>query len=284
MKVLVTGAAGLLGTELVAVGGRRTALDVVGLDRGALDVTDGRAVRRAMEAHRPDVVIHAAAYTAVDRAEAEPEKARAINVGGARNVAFAAAEAGALFVYPSTDFVFDGEGDRPYRPDDATNPLGVYGRTKRDGEVAVAEVAGDGWLVVRTSWVYGAGGRNFVDAILGRARQGQGLRVVDDQTGSPTWARNLAEGLVDLAAADTRGTVHFTDAGGIAWLELAREALRLEDLVDVPVEGVSTAEWGAAAPRPTYSVLDTSSAETILGRPMMPWKVALGRYLRGRGA
>lgn len=277
MRYLVTGAGGILGTELRHLAAVR-GLDLIGLDRSDLDVTDADAVVDAVEGARPDVVIHAAAYTAVDRAESEPERARRVNVDGSAHVAAAAARAGATVVYVSTDFVFDGRAERPYRPDDPTGPAGVYGRTKLAGEDAVRGAAAE-HLVVRTSWVYGRGGRNFVDAILERARTGQALRVVQDQRGRPTWAANLARGLVDLAVSGARGTWHLTDGGPVTtWYGLAAEALRLAGL-EVPLAGVSTEEWGAPAPRPAYSALDVRATEERLGRAMPPWPEALAAYL-----
>lgn len=276
MRLLVTGAGGLLGTEVVPMA-RDRGHDVVSAARADLDVTDREAVTATLRHHCPDVVIHGAAYTAVDRAEEEPGEAHAVNVDGAHNVAAAAADVGAVCVYVSTDFVFDGRSDRPYPPDAPTAPLSVYGRTKRDGERVVADADG-AHLIVRTSWVYGAGGRNFLTAVLERARQGQALKVVSDQTGRPTWARNLARGILDLVDVEARGTWHVADGGWCTWYELARHALEVEDL-DVPVEPVTSEAWGAPAPRPRYSVLDVSATEALLGRQMTPWTEAVSAYL-----
>lgn len=295
MKVLLTGAGGLLGTELQRiVAGDPAVLPtlpappgdhlLVPLAHADLDVTDADAVRRAFTRHTPDAVLHCAAYTAVDRAESEPLAARRVNVEGATHVARAAARAGAVMVYPSTDFVFDGRSSQPYRPDDPPDPRSVYGRTKLEGEEAV-RAAGSEHLVVRTSWVYGAGGGNFVDAILERARAGKPLRIVADQTGRPTWARTLAATLLELMERDVRGLWHVADAGATTWHDFARGFLEMAGL-EARVEPVSTEAYGAPAPRPRYSVLDTSATEELLGRPMTPWREAVARYLaeRGRGA
>lgn len=280
MKILVTGGGGMLGTEFRALA-ERAGLDLIALPRAAMDVTDPEAVRAGMEAYGPEAVVHAAAYTAVDRAESEPDRARRVNVEGSAHVASAAAAAGARVVYVSTDFVFPGTSWTPYAPGDPTGPASVYGRTKLAGEDAVRRAAQD-HLVVRTSWVYGAGGGNFVDAILRRARTGAALRVVDDQHGRPTWARDLAEGIVALIRADARGTLHLSGGGPVVtWCEVARTALRLAGL-DVPVEPVTTEAWGAPAPRPRYSALDCTAAEAVLGEPLRPWPVALAGYLSGR--
>ena len=289
-------------------------MDCVPLGREGADVTDLEAVRGAIRmafdsargssplsgpgstpASRPSLwVIHCAAYTAVDRAESEPDQATRVNRDGAENVARAAAEAGARLAYISTDYVYDGDRDRPWLPTDPVAPRSVYARSKLEGEQAAARAirGGDGGgpgaghagrdteapLIVRTGWLYGAGGRNFVRAILDRAERGEDLRVVDDQRGRPTWAQNVAEVVLDLAERGTAGIWHVADGGDATWLEFAREAVRLRGL-EVRVEGVSTRTWGAAAPRPRYSVLDLTATEDALGRAMMTWQEALRRFL-----
>lgn len=290
MRILVTGAGGLLGRELQQLlrGDPQASIDLrsptrphdlVALSREELDVTDADAVRRAFDRHAPDAVLHCAAWTAVDRAEEEPREARRVNVGGATHVARAAAAAGAVMVYPSTDFVFDGEKDAPYLPDDPTGPLSVYGRTKLDGEEAV-RAAGPEHLVVRTSWVYGGGG--FVDAILARARAGEALRVVDDQVGRPTWARSLALLLFQLLEGGARGVWHVADAGAVSWYDFAGAILEAAG-EEAELTRVSSAAYGAAARRPAWSVLDTEATEAFLGRPMTPWPRSLERYLGREG-
>jgi dTDP-4-dehydrorhamnose reductase len=283
MKLLVTGAGGLLGTEVAREGAERGHA-LVALERAALDVTDADAVRERVGDESPTWVIHCAAYTAVDRAEDEPELAMRVNRDGAAHVARAAAGAGARMAHVSTDYVFDGRTRTPYRNDDEPAPLSVYGATKLAGERAVldASLAGRRPLVTRTGWMYGAGGRNFVNAMLARARAGEALRVVDDQVGRPSWARNVARGMLELVERGVEGVWHVADGGTATWLELAREALRVEGL-EARLDGVSTAEWGAAAARPRWSVLDVTATEQELGRPMEPWRNALRRYLEGRG-
>lgn len=284
MDILITGGCGLLGTELTAAA-RAEGHHVTAPDRDGLDVTDPERVRQVIARLRPEVVFHCAAYTAVDRAESEPDLAFAVNEGGAAAVAREAAEVGALLVYPSTDYVFDGRGHRsspagppsPYPPGAPTAPLGVYGRSKRAGEEAVA-AAGGRWLVARTSWLYGAAGRNFVTTILGLAAQGRHLRVVEDQLGRPTWARNLAAGLLELAELGATGTWHVADGGTATWYGLAHAALELKG-IPPRLEPASTEEYGAEAPRPLYSVLDIEATERRLGREMMHWRDALARFL-----
>lgn len=278
MKALVTGSGGLLGHALLRVLGRR-GVRVEALERRELDVARRSAVRRAVGRASPDVVFHCAAYTAVDRAESEPERAFAVNEGGAANVAAAVAATGALMVYPSTDYVFAGDSPVPRRPDDDVAPRSVYGQSKLAGEEAVRR-SGARHLIARTSWLFGAGGRNFVDAVLVRAAAGERVRVVDDQTGRPTWTDELARALTELARAGREGVHHVACSGRATWRELAQEALRLAGVV-ATVEAVTTEEFGAAAPRPRWSVLDISATEAALGRPMPRWKDALAGYLAG---
>ncbi len=275
--ILVTGGAGLLGREIVRAATTR-GYHVVALAHTDLDVTDAPAVRSALRTHAPTHVIHCAGYTAVDRAESEPELAMRVNRDGTESVAKAAAQAGTGLVYFSTDYVFDGTQTTPYLPSDAPAPVNAYGRSKLAGEYAAAD-AHPGPLIIRTGWLYGGGGSSFIQAILERAVGGKALSVVDDQHGRPTWTRNLAEGTLDLMTAGThQGMVHLADGGEATWLELARAAVTLAGY-EVDVQPVSTEAWGAPAPRPRYSVLDVTATEAVLGRSMMHWREALRRFL-----
>jgi dTDP-4-dehydrorhamnose reductase len=274
--VFVTGAAGLLGREMVRAATAR-GYHVVALAHTDLDVTDAPAVRSVVRAHTPTHVIHCAAYTAVDGAESEPELAMRVNRDGTESVAKAAAQAGAGLVYFSTDYVFDGLKVEPYLSSDSPAPVNSYGRSKLAGEYAAADAHPDP-LIIRTGWLYGGGGSSFIQAILKRAATGKGLRVVDDQHGRPTWTRNLAEGTLELLDAGAKGVVHFADGGEATWVDLARAALTLSGY-EIEVEPVSTEEWGAPAPRPRYSVLDLTATEAVLGCSMMHWREALRRFL-----
>lgn len=274
--VFVTGAAGLLGREMVRAATAR-GYHVVALAHTDLDVTDAPAVRSVVRAHTPTHVIHCAAYTAVDGAESEPELAMRVNRDGTESVAKAAAQAGAGLVYFSTDYVFDGLKVEPYLSSDSPAPVNSYGRSKLAGEYAAADAHPDP-LIIRTGWLYGGGGSSFIQAILKRAATGKGLRVVDDQHGRPTWTRNLAEGTLELLDAGAKGVVHFADRGEATWVDLARAALTLSGY-EIEVEPVSTEEWGAPAPRPRYSVLDLTATEAVLGCSMMHWREALRRFL-----
>ena len=276
VRILVTGAGGLLGHAVVRVAEER-GHDVRAFTRSALDVTDPGEVEQHVTAEKPKVVVHCAAYTAVDRAEEESDQAMRVNRDGTRNVAMAAAAVGATVVYPSTDYVFNGRANTPYRPDDETSPLNAYGVSKLAGEQVLA-VSRCAWMVVRTSWLYGPGGRDFVDVVLERGERGGGMAVVADQVGCPTWSGSLALGIVELVEAGANGTYHLCDAGQASWLEFAKKVVE-EVGIDLQFTGTSTQAWGALAQRPPYSVLDCSKVETTLGREMTPWPESLHSYL-----
>ena len=265
MRVLVTGAGGQLGQELVTAfslaGDQVTACDHV-----LLDVADRDRVLQVVGAVVPDVVVHAGAWTDVDGCERDPDRAYAVNAMGTRHVAEGARAAGARVCYVSTDYVFDGRADRPYREWDATNPLSVYGRSKLAGEAALAATD----TVVRTSWLCGRHGRNFVKTILGRATEGKELSVVDDQHGCPTFADDLA-GMVRRLAVERRpGVFHVTNQRQTTWYGFAREAVKAAGLDVGLVRPVSTDRMQPPrpAPRPAFSVLD-NSALRLSGIPLL---------------
>lgn len=285
---VVAGARGQLGRAL----GEAAPPDwrVIACGREDLDLTREASVASVMRTARPDVVINAAAYTAVDRAERDPAAAAAVNSEGARRLAAAAHAIGARVVHISTDYVFDGRTARPLRPQDLTAPLNVYGRTKRDGEVAVREATDGAALVLRTAWLYSASGPNFVQTILRRCAAGEPVDVVDGQTGSPTWAAPLAR--VVWAAAmhsEFRGVHHWADEGAVSRLAFA-EAIRDEALRSgrlrrsVPIRVVSAADRSDIAARPAYSALDASSTEAALGVRRLPWRENLRACLETRVA
>ncbi|MEJ0005419.1 MAG: dTDP-4-dehydrorhamnose reductase [Steroidobacteraceae bacterium] len=281
--MLVTGAQGQLGRCLLA--SAPEAITAVGLTRAQLDVGDASAVDQAVAVHRPAVIINAAAYTAVDRAETEVEAARRVNGLGPRNLARAAASCGARLLHISTDFVFDGRSGVPYAPDAPTSPLGVYGLTKLEGEQAVCELLPDSSVVVRTAWVYAAQGANFLRTMLRvMAEKGQ-VRVVADQIGTPTAADSLAEVLWILAQRpDVTGLHHFTDAGVASWYDfavaIAEEAATLGMLpAGVRVEAIGTADYPTPARRPGYSVLDTRALLAAVPLEHRHWRVSLRRVL-----
>lgn len=277
MRFLVTGAGGQLGRELVQLLEGEPDAEVVGADHGALPVDDGACVDEALHRLRPDAVVHCAALTDVDRCELEPQAARAVNEAGTANVARATADVGAHLVYVSTDYVFDGQSRRPYREGDATHPLSVYGATKRAGELACPADA----TVVRTAWVAGRFGPNFVATMLERAT-GQGeLAVVDDQRASPTFTADLAPALVALAKDRRSGYFHVTNAGEASRYELARETFARIGADPARVRPIATADLvpPRAASRPAYSVLDNGAFWAAGYRPLPRWEDGLARLV-----
>lgn len=276
MKILLTGANGMLGRDVTAcLGGRH---QVLPYPREALDVADPSAVRAALAAARPEAVVNCAAFTDVDGAEKRREDAFRVNALGARNVAVAAQAVGARVVHVSTDYVFDGAAAGDYTEFDPTGPLNVYGRSKLAGEEEVrAHVRRH--YVVRSAWLYGAHGRNFVWTILRAARERDRLTVVDDQVGAPTWTRDLAGVIGDLLETEQYGTYHAAAAGSCSWYAFAREILRLKG-VATPVEPVTTAHFPRPARRPARAVLHNLCLEA-LGIRMRPWDEALAEFLAG---
>lgn len=280
MRALVTGAAGQLGRELVAALGPEVAWAG---GRADLDVAREETVHALVGRVRPDVIINTASYNQVDRAEAEPGLALEVNALGPLALARVAREVGALLVHFSSDYVFDGASDRPYREDDLPRPLGAYGVSKLAGEHLVAAARGD-HLIVRTSGIFGRGGNrqkggSFVDRILEQARAGRPLRVVSDQVFSPTYAPDLAAAVLALVRAGALGLVHLTNAGSCSWHELAVEALAVAGL-DVVAEPTNAATLALPAARPPFSVLDVSRAGDLGLAPFRPWKEALRDSLR----
>lgn len=272
MKILLTGRSGQVGSELQEI-----LHPAMATDRATLDLADADAIRRAVRAAKPDVIVNAAAFTAVDKAESESDLAMRINGAAPGVLAGEARNSGALLVHFSTDYVFDGSKRSPYTETDAPNPFGVYGRTKLEGEARI-RAAGCRYLIVRTAWVYGRGG-NFVRAILRQAEKGAALRVVNDQIGAPTWARDIARVIADLLAKRVEGTFHVSAAGAASWYEVALEILRVAGLA-VEVRPVSTAEYGAKAPRPAYSVLDNGKLRASGVTPISDWRGRLAEHLK----
>jgi dTDP-4-dehydrorhamnose reductase len=279
--LLVTGSRGQLGRALLAEAGRR-GLDAEGYDLDTLDITDAGAVERLVQRLRPEVVINCAAITDVDGCESQPDLAMAVNGEAVGHLARACASAGAVLVQVSTDYVFSGETNRPWREEDPTAPLSVYGRSKLRGEEEARQTGRH--LIVRTAWLFGPGGRNFVEAILGQIEAGRTrLQVVADQRGCPTYAPDLAAAILDLLEAGTEGLVHVANRGETTWHGFAQAIVELAG-ADVEVEPVATEGVPRPARRPRYSVLDTSRLRAILGRDLPGWRDALARYLEERCA
>jgi len=274
--LLITGGNGKLGFEIARLAGEN--YDVVSLGRREADVTRFDHLFRALEAARPQIIVNCAGWTDVDGAESHPDEARAVNALGPANVAKAASRLGARLIHVSTDFVFDGTKSGPYTEKDAPNPLSVYGRTKLEGERAVMELARDA-CIVRSAWLYGVRGRDFLTAILERARAGSALRVIDDQFGSPTWAADLAQAILALVPMACRGLVHFVNAGKASRYDEACEALRLVG-IQTKVERVTASEYKLAARRPyPQSVLDTGLYGRLTGKQPRSWREAMAEFL-----
>jgi dTDP-4-dehydrorhamnose reductase len=285
MKVLILGCNGQLGVALSDKAPDGT--EVVGFDLPELDISKAAAVLDICRQASPDVVINAAAYTAVDQAESEPELSQAVNVVGPGNIAAAAIEVDARLIHISTDFVFDGEAAAPYKSDAETNPLSVYGRTKRDGEQVVLDAMPENAIVVRTAWLYSKTGSNFVKTMLRLMQERNELSVVSDQMGTPTWADSLAKAVWAFASApQLSGVFHWTDGGQTTWYEFAvaiqEEALSL-GLLDkgIPIHPITSAHYPTAAARPRYSVLSTSDTLAALNLHSTEWRVNLHHMLKG---
>lgn len=280
-KVAILGASGQLGKCLLAA--ITSEFELVATER--VDLLDDELLRRFIRGLRPDIVINAAAYTAVDRAESEPELAHRVNGNAVRTIARELSTTGGKLVHISTDYVFDGLAHSPYRIDAPTNPQSVYGASKLAGENAISEeMDAKNTLVIRPSWVYANGGANFVETMLSLARQSETLRVVADQIGTPTSARNLASAIWSGLSGGATGTHHFTDAGVASWYDFAVIANKIgHRLALCPARSVvpiTTAEFPRPAKRPSYSVLDKSRSWLALGAEPVHWVDALEQELR----
>jgi len=276
VRLLITGGLGLLGKEIARLFDSCAAIRTT--DREEWDVTDPAACRREVDGFRPDVVIHCAAWTAVDKAESEPDSAHILNVEGTRNVARACRERGVLMVTFGTDYIFDGASSRPYREEDTANPLSVYGKTKWDAEQALREEGGE-HLLVRTQWLFGPAGKNFIRTILDKTRKGETLRVASDQVGCPTYSKDLAAAVRNLLDARARGTVHFAGEGETSWFGLARYVLARCGLPAALLSPARTRDLPYPAPRPAYGVLSKEKYRAITGESPRPWEEAVADYL-----
>jgi dTDP-4-dehydrorhamnose reductase len=277
MRVTIFGASGLLGKALI----REWSGDAVtGFSSRDADIRDSAAVQKAAQATNPDWIVLAAAYTDVDGCETNQDLAFAANRDGPVNVAAAARTVGARLLFLSSDYVFDGSKSLPYETNNERNPQSVYGRTKAEAEAKLLETNPD-CCVVRTSWLFGVGGKCFPDTILKLAASRPAIDVVDDQRGCPTYAEDLARAIIQLCRKNVSGIVHATNAGACTWFEFAQEIVRMAGL-PATVRPVSSAQMARPAPRPAYSVLSPASLHSF-GIEMPPWRDALQRYLKLRG-
>jgi dTDP-4-dehydrorhamnose reductase len=273
VRLLVTGAGGMLGHDVVSEAESR-GHEVVGLARADLDITDATAVRAAVRDATPDAVVNCAAWTDVDGAEEREDEATAVNGAGAGHVAQACAATGALCVQVSTDYVFEGHGRAPFVEHDPTAPINAYGRSKLNGETAVAE-AGPKHIIVRSSWLFGSHGRNFVATMLALGDERDEVRVVSDQIGCPTYTCHLADALVDLAGTEAYGIHHVAGAGACSWHKFAVEIFRQAG-VECRVDPATTAEMDRPARRPAYSVLQSARSDSVV---LPEWRDGLHDYL-----
>ncbi len=302
MKVLITGSNGMLGVALCEVLGRDSSIKVTGLDltrrpKGIVapasyvssDITDFKKLSVAITGVKPDVIIHTAAFTDVDGCEKDADKAETVNALGARNVAQAALDVGGALVHISTDFVFDGRRMRPYTEQDVPNPLSVYGRSKLDAEKFVSELFKDKeHFIVRTGWLYGPGGKNFVDTVLSKANESKELKIVTDQFGSPTYTIDLAEAISGMLRAfggdkNIFGIYHVTNSDDCSWYKFAQKSLRLASKYNCELIPIITQELDRPAERPKMSILDNSRYREFAGRPLRHWERALEDYIIRRG-
>lgn len=282
MKVLVTGARGQLGQDVVSLfdkAGHR----VIGCGRNEIDITNMDQCQHVVSVHLPEVIIHCASYTAVDAAETKIDEAYLVNAIGTRNIAFAAEQIGAKLVYISTDYVFNGKAIHPYHEYDNTDPLSIYGKTKRAGENLVQSLCSK-WFILRTSWVFGLNGNNFVKTMLRLGQEKSFLRVVNDQKGSPTYTIDLVRFLLDLISTEKYGVYHASNSGECTWYEFAEaifeDAYELLGLsFSVQLVPCSTDEFPRPAPRPRYSVLENLAIRNNKFEDFRHWRDALRQFL-----
>lgn len=277
MRFLVTGVKGQLGHDVMEELALRGHTGV-GVDVEEMDITDAQAVDRGIRQAQADGVIHCAAYTAVDAAEDEPEVCMKVNAEGTENIARVCRELDLPMMYISTDYVFDGEGERPWEPDDPCDPLNVYGKSKYLGELAVQKYL-EKYYIVRIAWVFGVNGKNFIKAMLNKAKTTDQVKVVDDQVGSPTYTRDLAVLVVDMMETDHYGVYHATNEGICTWYEFAKEIFAQAGIA-MEVTPISADEYPAKAKRPHNSRMDKSRLDEKGFRRLPTWQDALKRYLK----
>ena len=277
MKVFVTGVKGQLGYDVMNEL-EKQGLEGIGVDIDEMDITDADQVNKVIKEAAPDAVIHCAAYTAVDAAEDNEEICRKVNAQGTENIAKVCEELDIKMMYISTDYVFNGQGERPWEPDDEREPLNVYGQTKYEGELAIEEHVKK-FFTVRIAWVFGVNGKNFIKTMLNFGKTHDHLTVVDDQTGSPTYTYDLARLLVDMIQTDKYGRYHATNEGICTWYEFACEIFKQAGM-NVSVAPVSSDEYPAKAKRPSNSRMDKSKLTANGFTPLPTWQDALSRYLK----
>jgi dTDP-4-dehydrorhamnose reductase len=281
-RILVIGAKGMLGRDLVEVLQSSPRNDeVIGWDFEDIDIREERRTIAKIESLSPEIVINVAAFTNVDKCESNEEKVFAINAEGMKHVALGGLRCGAKVVYLSTDYVFDGKKKEPYLESDPPNPLSVYGRSKLKGEQYVQELV-ENSLIIRTQWLYGRFGNNFVTSILHQAREKRVLSIVNDQIGSPTYTADLCEAISVLIQFNVKGIFHVANSDLCTWYTFGQAILKLAGIRGVKIIPISSKELGRAAPRPSYSVLSTQKLKRETGMTLRPWSEALKDYLQSR--
>lgn len=283
-NVLLIGSTGMLGSDLKDVL-TESGFTVEAPLRAALDITDFDSLRTYIKNSKAEIIINASAYTQVDKAEEERQLALKINGGGPRNLALCCEEFNIKLVHVSTDYVFDGEGNVPYKETDKTNPLGFYGVTKHKGEIFIEEILKENYLIVRTSWLYGPQGNNFVKTIIRLASEREELNIVGDQFGSPTYTVNLARAIVNLINKNAQGIFHYSDSGEISWFDFAQAiAQEMNDngmaKTVKKINPITTAEFPTPAKRPKYSVLSKDKYESVTGLKASKWQTGLEDYFK----
>jgi len=281
-RILIIGARGMLGKDLTVLLRSSSDAEIFSWDIEEIDIRVEKETIAKIEALHPEVVFHLAAFTQVDACESEVEKAFAVNAEGTKHVALGAVRCGAKVVFLSTDYVFGGEKKVPYREDDPPRPLNVYGQSKWQGEQYLQHLTEDA-LIVRTQWLYGKFGSNFVTAILRQAKEREELRIVADQTGSPTYTVDLAKALSELTWQDFRGVFHVANSGSCTWYDFGRTILQLAGRSEVRVVPVSSEEIRRPARRPSFSVLSCQKLKERAGLTLRSWQEALGDYLASLG-
>lgn len=279
ISVLVTGKDSQLAMCIKDLQGKHPLLDFTFKDSKELDIISKASISKTFEANPYDYCVNCAAYTAVDKAESEPEKAKAVNTFGAKNLAVACKENNTVLIHISTDFVFDGKQNTPYTEEDETNPINVYGKTKRDGELEIENVLEE-YFIIRTSWLYSQYGNNFVKTILKLSQEKEEINVVNDQIGSPTYALDLANFILNIICRESKkyGVYHFSNNGEISWYDFAIEIVNLFKL-DIKVNPIKTSSYISLAPRPNYCVMDLTKTDKIFNIKTINWMDSVNAFL-----
>ena len=276
-RIAIIGSRGMLGSDLVVELSR--SYNIIPLTKQDLDITEAETCMKVVKSLRVAAIINASGFTNVDGCETSQDEAMLLNGGAVKNLAEACNATGTMLVHFSTDYVFDGDSSRPYREEDVPHPLSVYGLSKLRGEQAVMKILSR-YIIIRTSWLYGKAGKNFVDTILRLSKQQKTLKVVTDQRGSPTYTRDLAQATTALLKKKAVGLFHITNSGSCTWYEFAKEIIQQAAGGQIEVLPIDSTAFGRPARRPAYSVLDTEKFNRVTGMHMRPWQEALHEYLR----